>query len=179
MKKYILIAVVLLAALTRIIPHPWNFTGVGALALFSGAFLEKRWQAVGLTWLAMFVGDLLLGFHATMPFTYGALALVTFLGRWNQSGALSLITQKSSYIYRFFSWLATSLVGSGIFFLVSNFGVWVTSGIYESNLAGLMECYLMGLPFLERQVLGDLIYLGAMLLVTGFAFNRSFIRARL
>ncbi|HPI41735.1 MAG TPA: hypothetical protein PLJ21_13075, partial [Pseudobdellovibrionaceae bacterium] len=137
MKKYIFIAVLVLAALTRIIPHPWNFTGVGALAIFAGSHFKSRWQAVALTWVSMFIGDLYFGLHSTMFFTYGALALTAILGHSfseiNISENNNSASQTSNRLAqnkfftlasKVFSWGTLSLVGSLFFYLITNFGVW-------------------------------------------------------
>lgn len=153
------------AALTRILPHPWNVTAVGALALFSGAYLTSRWSAVAVTFASLFLTDLVLGFHSTMPYVYGAFAVITLVSH-------SMLKEKK--------W---SLIGAGsvaatlFFFLVSNFGVWASGGFYAPTSQGLLECYIAGIPFLQNQILGDLFFVvllfGARELMQQTLFSRE------
>ena len=81
--RFIVIAsMILVAAASRLIPHPMNFTPITALALFAGAcFADKRW-AFGVPLAALLLGDLVLGFHVLMPVVYGSFALSVCLGLW-------------------------------------------------------------------------------------------------
>jgi len=141
-----ILSLIAFAALTRILPHPWNTTAIGALALFSGSVISSRFVSIAVTLAALFVTDLILGFHGTMPFVYGAFAVITIF---------------SSYYLRLRGVthvVGASLFASLFFYLFSNFGVWFTSGFYPKTTQGLMTCYLAGLPFLNNQIFGDLFY---------------------
>src|SRR2546422_11753301 len=78
------LAMILLAAALRIVPHPWNFTPVAAMALFSGALVRDRRLAFTFPLLALFVGDVFIGFHKLMPVVYASLLLSVLIGRWVQ-----------------------------------------------------------------------------------------------
>lgn len=146
----ILAIVIFIAALTRLLPHPPNFSPVMALALFSGAALRDWRLALLVPLVAMLMADLWLGFHATMAFVYLGMALMVGAGRWlgTRRGPLPL--------------LAAGITGASLFFLVSNAGVWLTQDLYPATGAGLAACYLAALPFFHQTVLATLVY-GALL----------------
>ncbi len=147
-----LTALCLLAAHLRLLPHLPNMTPVAALALFGGVYLESARAAFALPLAAMLLSDSLLemttgeGYHSLMPFVYGSFALIAALGLFlrERFGVLSL--------------LAAVLASVGLFFLITNFGVWLMSGLYPPTAAGLLACYAAALPFLKNQLVGDLLY---------------------
>ena len=129
----------------RLIPHVPNFAPVGALALVGGTVLGWRLGAL-LSLSAMALSDLVLGFYPGIEWTWLAVALATGLGYG---------LRRLPALYRVgFGALGASL----IFFIVSNFGVWIASGMYVHTFAGLIQCYAMGLPFLRATVLSDLVF---------------------
>lgn len=145
-KLYAVIGIVILAIWSRLIPHPWNFTAIGAAALFGGAYLQSRSLSLAVPLLALLLSDLILGFHPTMVFVYAAFALIVMLG-W------TLKEKKTT------ARLATySLATSCLFFLISNFGVWAMEPLYTKDMAGLVTCFYAGIPFFTNQVLGDLFF---------------------
>jgi hypothetical protein len=138
--------VILVAVLLRLLPHLPNFTPIAAMALFGGAYLNKKFVFI-IPILAMFVSDIFLGFHQTMPYVYGSFILAGVIGLWlkNHKSAKNVI--------------CASLISSILFFLITNFGVWA-AGWYPKTLSGLFESYVMGIPFFKNTVFGDLIYTG-------------------
>jgi len=132
-------------SLSRLLPHPPNVAPITGLALFAGANLGGV-TALALPLGSMLVSDLFLGFHATILYVYGSFALITWLGRY--------LARR----WNFPRLMAISLFSSLLFFLVTNFGVWLQTNLYPKNWAGLGECYLMGLPFFRNTILGDLAY---------------------
>jgi hypothetical protein len=150
-----ILSAVFAAALTRLVPHPPNFTGVMALALFSGAMLPRRALAFVAPMAAMLATDLVIGFHASMAFVYLGVALVVALG-W-------LVASRRSAL----AVAAAALTGSIAFFLLTNFGVWAIGTMYPHDSAGLWGCYVAALPFFRNELLGDLFY--SALLFGGFA----------
>ena len=148
---------ILIGVLSRVIPHPWNFTGITAMALFAG-LLAKENKFLFLAPLAsLFVSDLILGFHNTMVFTYLGFALVSIISiQVNGKDITSFVTSKLKK--QLVSVLGLSVSGSFIFYLVSNFGVWFSTDMYPKTFVGLLECYLAGIPFAKNQLLGDLVY---------------------
>jgi hypothetical protein len=145
---------ILAAALSRLIPHPPNFSPIEASALFAGAYLVDRRAAVLVPILAMLLSDLVLGFHALVPVTYGCMALMALAGRW-LSGHATLGRVA-----------ALGFASATFFFLVSNFFVWLTQGMYPMSAAGLMLCYVEALPFFQNELAGVALY--ATLLFGGF-----------
>lgn len=165
----VLLALIVVAALTRVLPHPPNFSPVAALALFGGAyFLNRRW-AVFVPLLALAISDLALarmhgGLYGTwfsgsgIWLVYGATAMIAMMGfglRGRVGGA---------------SVLGYSLGASVFFFLVTNAGAWLTDPMYPKTLAGLGAAYTAGIPFFQWTVLGTLAYAAA--LFGGFALLR-------
>jgi hypothetical protein len=150
----ILIAIVGAAAL-RLVPHPPNFTPIGAMALFSGAYLARRGLAYAVPLAAMLLSDALIGFHSGMPFVYGSVALIVLIGQLGLRRVSSLTV------------VAASLMSSVLFFVVTNFGTWAVSGMYPLTPAGLATCYVAAIPFFQNTVVGDLFYSAA--LFGGFA----------
>ncbi|MCI0533684.1 MAG: hypothetical protein L0Z50_00500 [Verrucomicrobiales bacterium] len=154
-----LAGMVLAAAVVRILPHPWNFTPIGAMALFGGAQFASKRVAFLLPLAALFLGDLVLGFHQMMPFVYGCFAFTVGLGFW--------VRQNRSAVRM----VIASLTSSVVFFLVTNFSVWAVFDTYPKNATGLIECYVAGLPFFRNGLLGDLFYSG--LLFGGLALAQA------
>lgn len=148
-KKFFLIfGLVLLAGFSRLIPHPWNFTALGAMALFSGSLLaDKKWALLAPVF-TLFWTDLILGFHSTMIYVYASVVLITCLGFWAQTSKFKILT--------------SSVLGSLLFFISTNFGVWFSQNLYPKTFEGLIQCYVMALPFFENQIAGDFFYLGVL-----------------
>ena len=149
------LALIVLAAALRIAPHPWNFTPVGAMALFSGAVLRDRRLAFFFPLLSLFLGDIFIGFHKLMFVVYASFLINVAIGLWLRDRRT--ITRIS---------LAT-LLGAIQFFTVTNFAVWALGGFYPRTVAGLATCYAAGVPFFWNTLAGDAIY--AALLFGGYA----------
>jgi len=138
---------IIVSALTRIIPHPFNFTAIGAMALFSGAVIKDKRTAYLFPIFVLFLTDLALGFHASMIPVYGCFCITVFIG--------TRIKNTSAVLPIVFS----SLISSVIFYLVTNLPFWYADiSLYPMTWAGTMESYKMALPFFRNQVLGDLVY---------------------
>lgn len=155
MKQVPLIAfcvVVAVLVLSRVLPHPPNFTPLIAVAFFAGVFLKDSRAALLVPLVAMLIADALLGFHSGMLFVYGALALAAVLGGWlgrNRSLGKDVVGLVS---------------GSAVFFAVSNFGVWLLDGMYPANAPGLAAAYVAGIPFFHNTLVSTLLY-GAVIVV--------------
>ncbi len=145
-RTFTVFTLIIVAVFSRLIPHPWNLTAVGSVALFAGAYLKPRRLAFAVPLFAFLITDLILGVHNTMLFTYTAVALCSFLGiRYLQKPKPALV-------------VGMSLASSLIFFVISNFGVWIVGGLYPLTTQGLLNCFLMALPFFQGQILGDLLH---------------------
>lgn len=147
------------AAISRLLPHPYNFTPIGAMALFGGTYITERKKAILIPLAAMLVSDILLqlayfiklnsfpGFHWGIPFVYGSFALIACLGFY-----LRRLVQRQTI-------MVCSLVGSIIFFFITNFGTWLTPPqLYPHTINGLMDCYIKAIPFFGGTIMGDLFY---------------------
>ena len=150
MNKIFILIIIVLAAATRLIPHPPNFTPIIAMGLFGGAYIHNRSLAVIVPIGAMFLADLFLGFHSTIYFVYGSLLLVTILGMI----LINKITIKN--------YTVAALSSSFLFFLITNLGVWLTSSYYPKNIQGILSCYTMALPFFGNTLIGTLLYSSVM-----------------
>jgi hypothetical protein len=137
-----------IAAALRIAPHPWNFTPIGAMALFSGAILKDRRLAFIVPLLALIVGDIFVGFHKLMPVVYASFLISVAIGFWLRNrrtvGRIA----------------AATLLGAVQFFLVTNFAVWAFGLSYPRSTAGLAACYAAGIPFFWNTLAGDAVYAG-------------------
>jgi hypothetical protein len=162
---FALLSITVAAAAARLIPHPPNFTPIGAMALFGGAFLQDKRAAFAVPLVAMFLSDLLLGYgmHALVPFVYGSFALIVCLGL--------LIRHRRSP----FTIGGAALAGSVLFFVLTNFGVWLVGDLYPRTVEGLITCFVAGIPFFGNTLAGDAFY--AATLFGGFAFAQRYFPA--
>ena len=161
LENYLGLVLVALGILFRVLPHPDNFTPVMAIALFSGVVLAPR-IALVVPLIVMMASDLIIGPHALYPLTWGSFFLVSLLGA---------AIRKDVKVGRIF--LGT-LGGSALFYLVTNLGVFVFQNMYEKSLSGLIQCYVMALPFFRNALLGDLFFSGLFFGV--FAIVKSYSR---
>ncbi len=150
MKKHSSILLIVIFSLfllwSRWIPHGANLSPVLALFLISGWLVRRdRWYVLSLPLLAFYLSDLYLGFYPGWIFTYISLVFVMFFGFFMKKNLVSFLT-----------------LGWGValfFFIISNFGVWVTSGLYPLNGEGLLLCYKMALPFFRASLTGTTLFL--------------------
>ena len=138
-KNFFLASVIIFAILSRFIPHPPNFSPIAAIALLSGHGFTNRWLAFLVPIVSLFISDIFLGLHSTIPFVYVSFFLIALLG---------IKVKKIS--------VGTVLLSSLIFFLISNFGVWLLS--YPITFNGFLACYTLAIPFFFNTILGDLTY---------------------
>ena len=143
--KRLWIGMVVLAACARLLPHPWNFTPMIALALFAGSHAGKTVTAVLATLSALALSDAILGFYTGFWLVYAATLIPVLLGRLirNKQGIGTVA--------------ATALASSLSFFAITNFG-WAMGRLYPHTAAGLTASYVAGIPFYQNQVLGDAFY---------------------
>lgn len=178
MKLRLALTLVLMAVLTRLglhlLPHPpYNFSPIAAIGLFGAACFDRRWLALAVPFLALFISDLVLNnviYRAFFPefafFTswwiYLAFGLAMALG-W-----LFLRAKQSPARL-----IGTSLAASLLFFLITNFSVWFEGTMYPKTAEGLLACYAAGIPFLGNTILGDLFFTGALFGSFHFVLNRQ------
>lgn len=151
MKKqtiYIAVALIFFAVLSRFVPHPMNFTPIGALGLFAGAFfIDRRYWLVPVA--ALLLSDLVIGFYdwISMLFVYLGFASAAVIGR--------LVLTRKQNALRLGS---SAFISANIFFILSNFGVWLSGTLYPLTFEGLQTCYIAAIPFYGNTLAGDLIY---------------------
>ncbi len=155
-----LVLLIVLLALSRMLPHPLNFSPLVAMGLFGAAHFAKRWQAFLIPIVAAWASDLFINnvlysqyyptfvwFYEGFYWQYGTYLLIILLGTWYFKNNISIPK------------VLGGVFGSGlIFYLFSNFGVWLTTTLYPLNFSGLIICYTAGLPFYKSTLAGDLFY---------------------
>lgn len=141
-----------LAPILKYLPHIPNFAPIAAMALFGGVYLSRK-HALIIPVIAMLIADYFIGFYNPwiMASVYGSFILIGLLGLWLRSHkTLPNI-------------IGGSLTGSIVFFLVTNFSMWIIPhSLYPHTWQGLVSCYIMGLPFFRGTITGDLFYVGAL-----------------
>lgn len=153
------ITLILLGAIARLLPHPPNFAPIAAVAIFSGMYLKQRW-GFAIPLAAMLMSDLVIGFYSwpIMASVYGGFLISFLIGRW--------ITPNKK-LHRIIS---GTVLSSILFFVLTNWAVWVFSDMYPHTLSGLTASYTMAIPFFRNSLLGDLFYVailvGAMEMIT-------------
>ncbi len=140
------VGLIFLGVLTRLLPHPPNFTAMLAVAIFAGAFYSKPAQALAVPLLAAILSDLLIGWHTGFWSVYLGLVLCTVLGRW-------MLTHPSLQNVTF-----TGCVAATLFFIWTNFAVWLQGDLYPMTALGLWTCYVAAIPFFHYTLLSTLLY---------------------
>ena len=150
--KYLFLAVTttIVLSLFRLIPHPPNFTPILAISVFAGIKFKDNLFSYLVPVFAMLVSDAIIGFHSGMIIIYLAIVI-------------------SAFISRRFNTINTSVLGSCIlFYIITNFQVWVMSSSYPKSLIGILECYTLALPFLGMTLLSTFFY--SYVLFYGYSF---------
>lgn len=157
------VVIIAIAAVLRIAPHPWNFTPVGAMALFSGTIIKDRRIAFAFPLLALFAGDLFGGLYKfkLMLLVYTSFALSVLIGRFLQ-GRRTILRISGA-----------TVLGSAQFFLVTNFAAWWFLNSYPKTAAGLAACYVAGIPLFWNTLAGDIFYVA--LFFGAFALAERFV----
>lgn len=152
------ISLILIGGAFRLLPHPANFTPIGAMALFGGAVLGRKYALV-VPLAALFAGDLFLGFYGwkIMSAVYGSFVLVGVLGLFTRRYAEMIHESPLRGGSRV---LGASLLGSILFYLITNWAVWAFGIMYPKTVIGLVQSYAMALPFFRNTIMGDLFFSG-------------------
>ena len=157
------VVIILSLSLTRLIPHPWNFSPVLAVGIFSGFYFKQFYLSLFIVILSMFIGDLYLGFHSTMFFTYISLAVAVIIGLYIKH-------------FKFTEILFSGLASSVSFFIITNFGAWLTLEMYEKNFAGLLQSYTLAIPFFHNTLISTFLYLILLKLLFDFIISKKIIK---
>ena len=161
LKKEILpISLIFILALSRLLPHPYNFTPVLAVGVFSGFYFKQVYLGFFVVIFSMFIGDLYLGFHNTMFFTYISLIVAVLIGLYVKR-------------FNFIEILLSGAASSFCFFIITNFGSWLTLEIYEKNFEGLLNSYVMAIPFFHNTLISTFLYLVVLKLLFDFGIKKK------
>ena len=158
--SYLYISIIL--ALGRLIPHPPNFTPILAAAIFAPYIINNKWVSIAVPLAAMLIADLFIGFHPYILWVYGAIALSTLF---------SFALKKFGRMYIQLGIMA--ILSSLIFFVVTNFAVWLVWDFYPKTFDGLILCYVAGLPFLRNTLMSTILYTGFFVLLIDVLRNSS------
>ena len=146
-RNLVILTLIILAVLTRLLPHPPNFTPIGAIALFAAHRFNDKKLVFLVPIFCMLITDTFLGFSTITPFVYISFLAISCLGLYSQKINNGVILQSST-----------------LFFVISNFGVWLLG--YPNTLEGFISCYTLALPFFLNTIYGDLFFF--------YALNLSF-----
>lgn len=154
-----LIGIIIIIALSRLIPNMPNFSPMAAIALFCGAHFDKFWKGIAVTLFATLISDIVLNntiyasmntgftvFYDGFIWQYLAYAAIAFLG----SKIFTSINKTKV--------LGGSLATTLVFFTISNFGAWISLPFYSKDIAGLLSAYTAGIPFIKNTLISDLLY---------------------
>jgi hypothetical protein len=176
----IAVLLIVIAALSRVILYPHNFSPIIGMAIFAGAVIKDKRLAFALPLLAMFLSDVLFEAFNIAPGFWGWGQLVGY-------GILALITVIAFSMKKInvFSVAGYSIGSSLLFFLLSNSAFFIFDNpiyhTYTQDLSGYIATLAGGLPFLKTGIVADLVYstvlFGAYFLVQRFAFNKKEVAA--
>ena len=156
---YFVLGLILIAAFARIIPHYPNFTPLCAIALFGAKYFNNRYLAFIVPIIALWFSDIIINnfilsqyfdgftlFYSGFYWQYGSFILIALLGR------------KTLKNLSFLKLIGVSISSSLLFFIISNFGVWVSGSFYSKDIMGLIACYIAAIPFYFGTLSGSIFY---------------------
>jgi len=143
---WLALALVVIGVALRVMPHPWNFAPIGAIALFGGAKFERPAFGIAIPLLTMLIGDAFIGFHSAMPVIYATYALIAVIGMLLR-GRQNVATVG-----------AGALLSSTIFFITTNYDVWARGTAYAKTAAGLVTRYVAAIPYFGNTIASDLLF---------------------
>lgn len=144
---FIVTGIVILAVVMRMLPHWPNFTPLAAMALFAGTWMKRKELAFAIPVAAMLISDIFLGFHQTMIAVYASFMIIVLLGFYLRRNV------------KVHTVIMASLASSVIFFVITNFAVWMSGMVgYPMTAGGLLQSYVAAIPFFRNAILGDLLY---------------------
>ena len=159
-KEIFPISLILILVFARVMPHPPNFTPIIAVGIMSGYLFKNIYLSLTTVLVSMLLADAFIGFYEHMFFVYLSLLLIAIVFY----KISKKINYKNLFIFSFF--------GSVFFFIISNFGLWIIGNLYERNMAGLIECYFMAIPFFKNTLISTLIFSYAAFLASYF-YNKK------
>ena len=143
MNRFLVLGIVAIGIMTRLLPHPLNFTPILSFALLSGVYSTNH-LGVFIPISIMLLSDMILGSHGTIIWVYSSLFVIYLIGYY----FINNISFKNV--------LLGSLVGSFLFFVLTNLGVWFIG--YPKTIEGLIACYVAAIPFYKNTLLSTVLY---------------------
>ncbi|MBI5728326.1 MAG: hypothetical protein HY984_01065 [Candidatus Magasanikbacteria bacterium] len=145
---------ILLGAVSRLLPHPPNVVPIGALAIFGGLYLPRPWSAI-VPFLSMFLSDVIIGFYdwRIMAVVYACFLCGVFIGEKMKNNKKIPVL------------LGGATLSALIFFLATNAAVWVFGSLYPHTFSGLFQSYAMAIPFFRNSLIGDIFYMSILIAV--------------
>lgn len=161
-RRFLMRAIYVVALVLRLFPHPANFSPLGAMSLFAGANARRDRFLAAIPFVALFLSDLVIGFHPMMPFVYGAYALTMLIGMRFARGGSSVRVA------------AAAVSSSALFFVVTNVGAWLFSATgYPRTVEGLVTALVAGIPFWRATLAADLGFTGLLFGLDAVAARKS------
>ena len=177
-QELIVLILIVLAVAVRLLPHPANFAPISAVAIFGAYYLKDKRLALALPLLAMLVSDAVIGFYhwPIMLSVYLSFLVSALLGLWlkkryhsesrcknrGEESQRSFVAPLLRMTNKLSNGVGVSLFASIQFYIITNFAVWAFGTMYTKDLAGLINCYFMALPFFRNTLLGDMFYIGVL-----------------
>ena len=155
------VILILSLAFIRLLPHAPNFTPIIAISIYAGIKFNNKYLALLIPILSMVISDLFIGFHSSMLAVYLCIVMNVFIGIF--------------FIKRFtlLNYMYLSFLGACIFYIVTNFSVWMLSNMYPLTMEGLIMCYLLALPFFQNTLISSLFF-GCLIFYTTITFDKYF-----
>ena len=141
--KYFIVLFSIGLAMTRLIPHPPNFTPVIAFAIIAPLLFNNKFYGSVILVLSMIISDLFIGFHQYQIVIYSSLTVIALF---------------APMIHNFKTLTLSALLASIWFFLITNFAVWIAWDFYPKNFQGLISCYTLALPFFKNTLISTFLF---------------------
>ena len=164
-RNYLIILFILLGVFTRLIPHPPNFTAIGSIAVFSGAFFYNKKIACLLPIIIMWISDIILGYDIIWSVYLSFLIIV----------CLGFTIQKNQSLLKIIN---ISILASIVFFIITNLAVYISSPLYQKNILGLIECYTLAIPFFFNTLSSQIIYSSIMFVGFNTLHNAIIVKSK-
>lgn len=148
--RFIVLSLLVIAAastraLPYLIPHIWNFTAIGALAIFAGAQFSNKRLAFIMPLAAMAISDLFIG---------NGFSLLVYLGFIAMVACGFLLREKVNVT----NVVLASFISASVFYLITNFAFFYPISLYPHNISGVLTSYAAGLPFFRNMLVGNLVF---------------------
>lgn len=149
---------IILGVMSRFVPHYPNFTAVGAVALLSGKYFNRKVYSYAIPLITLWISDLILNHFIYPEYSSGWQSWIgdtwTYLG----FGLTILIGSQFIRMVSTLNVMQSAIISSLVFFLISNFGVWTQGSLYPKNFSGLFAAYIAGIPYFWSSLLANVIF---------------------